>query len=237
MYARLISLFLSVYIPFFIPSGAMQSGGSQSGQPEIQAFDGTTATFWASNQQGTAISGVAWIGVLYPSNEVVVTGPFFIVLDQCQPAANSLTSVKYQIHTGLGWNSGTAVSVTAGVTTFTANVTGTYDGVRLMADSNLTGSNRWRVCELGLYMKQPDPFVQAPTSTPTMTLTPTITPTPSNTPTPTPNYYIEVTSTRTSPMRLERSASYGDMGITGSICIATAVFAVAFGLWFWRGRR
>jgi len=74
------------------------------------------------------------------------------------------------------------------------------------------------------------------TATPTtfVTETPTITPTASNTPSPTPNYGIEITATSGAPMKLERSATYGDVTVFIGELILMGLIFVAFAYTFWR---
>lgn len=72
------------------------------------------------------------------------------------------------------------------------------------------------------------------TATPGATLTPSATPTPTTTPSPTPNYGIEITSTAGAPMKLERTATYGDMITFGGELVLAAMGFIAFAYWYWK---
>jgi hypothetical protein len=235
MIGRILALFLSVYIPFWIPSGAIVSGGDAASGPVTGAFDGNVATSYASSQTGSGVNGIAWLGVLYPNNELILTGPFRVVLNQCN-AAGTITSVKLQVHTGLGWSTGTTKAVANGVTAWTSDEAGNFDGIRLLANANPSGSNRWIVCELGLYMEQPDPAGQVATDTPTATLTPSITPTPSNTPTQTPNFYVVVTSTQGAAMAVQRTATFGEILVFSGLMAVFGILTITFAYNFWTKR-
>lgn len=235
MLARAMALFLSVYIPFWVPSGAVVSAGATSGNPATNAFDGSQSMFFASAQTGADVNGVSYIGVFYDSNWNVVTGPFYVVVDQCQ-AGYEVSSVLFQVDSGLGWGGSTAYSVGSGLTAFTTTTTGQYRGIRLLANSEVAGTNRWRVCEVGLYMVQPNPSGLIDTSTPTNTLTPSITPTASNTPTPTPDFYEVITSTQGADMGVSRTATFGEILIFAGLMAVFAILAIRFAWDFWTRR-
>ena len=77
------------------------------------------------------------------------------------------------------------------------------------------------------------------TATPTTipdTPTPADTATPTQTLTPTPNYNIEITATSGAPMKLERSATYGDLASFGASLIVAGVLFFMFVHAYWRDR-
>jgi hypothetical protein len=74
------------------------------------------------------------------------------------------------------------------------------------------------------------------TATPDATSTPSDTPTPTVTPSPTPNYSIEITATSGAPMKLERSATYGDLTVFAGLVAVSVILFLTFAYNYWRER-
>jgi len=75
-----------------------------------------------------------------------------------------------------------------------------------------------------------------PTPTAFSSATPSDTATPTITPSPTANYGIEITATSGAPMKLERTATYGDLTTFGGLLIVAGVLFFIFVYTYWRDR-
>lgn len=245
MLSRLLALFITMWIPVHPPTMAGADCGSTSSHGGSTVLDADNTTIFQSSQTGAAVSGAACVGFNYPSTDDLISGPYRIVLDQCGAAGTVTTSVYVQgAQGGLGWTSNRGpFTVAAGSRTIDFTDVGPYTGIRVIANSTFTGTNRWNVCEMTTLVKVVIPDTPTPSNTPTATTaatdtptpsntpvntntpTPTLTPVPSNTPTPTNDYYIVVTSTQGAPMALERTATFGDLAV---FAVGTAIFVILF---------
>ena len=218
------------YGPDLTSTSTAISGGDNGAHAATYAFDNdtTVTNYWESSQTTNSVSGAAYIGQDFGSG--VAYHVRLITVKQHSAAGQAITDARLESGNCSTWNTVTSITlaISSAVQQFAIPSSAAARCWRLLALSNPT-STSWRVYEMEMME-----LVSWPTDTPGPSSTPTITLTPSTTPSPTPNYFVEVTSTLGSPMRLERSASMGEIGVTMSVCLVGAIVGLAFLVYFWR---
>jgi len=203
--------------------------GCGGGHGSTLAFDNGSGA-WCSSQTGTGINLVAYIGQDFGAgNEKHIRQ---VGIKQFATTTLDLSSVLIQFSSDCStWNTVTTLTglpLDAVEYLWAVPAQGPYECWRLLAGGNLTAGNAWTVTEIEM--------MEEYVATPTPSNTPTITATPTNTATPTPNYSIEVTTTLGAPIKLERSATYGDVAGFGVMLAGLIFGAIAFTVWFWTRR-
>jgi hypothetical protein len=220
------------YGPDLTTSGNCIDGGHASTNVCGRAFDDNSGTAWASSQTGAAVIAAAYVGQNFGSDVSYVVSLFTL---KQGASGNEVGSVKVQAANGscVSWDTIAIVSVLldGNVDTYPFASSNTYQCWRLLANDqgNITTLN-WAVYEMEME-------ANLATSTPlpgTATLTPTVTLTPSVTPTPTTDFNLYATTTQGAPIRLERSATFGDIGNFGINLVEIVIALTAFALWFWK---
>jgi len=130
------------------------SGGSSLLYPARLAFNGNTGDAWRSSQQGTAISGVAYIGqsnVYRPIEK--------IKLYTYSNAANNIGSIKVQYKdTGGEWTDIGTWTIPTAASQWNEYIVPAYvpttatHSLRLLANANLGESADWRVPEVEFWV-------------------------------------------------------------------------------------
>lgn len=211
------------YGPDVTLTGAAYSCGDYSGHPDTYAFDDSTSTAWFSSQAGSAIAGHACIGQEFSAAYDIRQ----ISIRQGSNAQERVLSVYWQYSDDcVNWHTITVITLPDDGNKYTYSdlpVANLHLCWRILAAVNpTTGSDVWANIEIEMMEAIGNPSATPVYTATSPSATPTITLTPSTTPSPTPNYFVEVTSTQGSPMRLERSATFGDIG-DGAIGIAQVI--------------
>jgi len=129
------------------------SGGYNTTYYPWQVFDGNESTAWRSSQVDTAISGNAYIGMKNLKRNI--KGIKYLN----NAAVNALTSVRidYSSDDGATWTSIQTSTVVATASTWNEMTVATYasgdaglHAIRILANSNLSGSNAWEVLSVVL---------------------------------------------------------------------------------------
>lgn len=219
-------------------TGCAISGGDHSGEPASQAFDNAFTTGsgarWGSSQTTPGIIETAWIGCDFGSAkhiERVTVTPYG------SAAANHVGTVAVQYCdtdcTGAGvWTTAAVITPADTHTTqgFTISYAGSHQYWRLLAAVNpTTGTSYWIYSEVEMMERSATPTptnTSVLSATPTGTLTPSVTPTATNTLTPTPDLYAIITVTSGPAVAIQRTATYGDMGIFMALSCITVLFII-----------
>jgi len=202
-----------------------------SGSTCTNAFDNSGSTSWTTNTTSANCAGVAYAGQDFGAGNAYEIRE--ISLSQFSASQSTTAVVVQRSSDGVSWNSvqGLTLPLDTSVYYFDIVASGASRYWRILCAAT-AGGNPWRLKEVEMM----DVEAWAATNTPVNTNTPPGTPTPSTTPSPTPNYYIEITSTQGPAMRLERSATFGDIYICGGIVLMGIIFFLAFVYRFWTTR-
>jgi hypothetical protein len=220
------------YGPDLTTSGNCIDGGHTGSNVCGGAFaDNGITTFWQSSQTGASgVSGVAYVGQDFGSGNSYVICQFTIH----QKGSQGITSVKVQgSNDGSSWDTIATVTIAADTSVNSYPVPGcsnTYRYWILLANANPGAGAPWGINELEM-------MALLATSTPvpgTATPTPTITNTPTATLTPTTDYYLYATTTQGAPIRLERSATFGDIGTFAGQLIMIVILLTGFAILIWQ---
>ncbi len=194
------------------------------------AFDDSAATYWKTNASG----GSCTIDDVYIGQDFGVGNAYEIRRWQIQQlGTNATTSMIIEYSDGGAWTSGETIATPAdgaNHTYDTANY-GSHRRWRLRCNANL--GSKWAVTEIQMQYIIPEPTATF-TNTPNVTATSTLTPTP--TLSPTPNYNIEITTMAGAPIKMERSATYGDLITFGALMTLAVIGFISFGYFYWRKR-
>ena len=200
------------YGPDVTSTGQAYSCGDLAGSPASNAFDDNINTFWKSEQIGAAAVNVACLGQQFSGTYDIRQ----ITVRQMADSTLQIGLAYWQYSDdGVIWHTISALTLVKD------------DSLQTFSSLPASGLHSWwrivagdaPVNRLGNVELQMMEAIGNPTATPVFTATapsatPTITLTPSTTPSPTPQYFIESTlSTLGAPVRIERTANFGQVGI------------------------
>ncbi len=209
-------------------TGQAISGGDNAAHLKADAFDDNTATYWASSQGAGSCIGAAYIGQDFGAgNEKEIR---YFTVRSVAGSVPTYTAFQFSDDNSV-W--GTALVIarvnTSGIFSYPVDSFGAHRYWRLLCNGNPAGT----YVEVEIEMMA----ILANTATPSGdTPTPTLTLTPSVTPSLTPNYAIEITATSGAPIKLERSATYGDLTVFAGLLALAVLTFIMFAYNYWRER-
>ncbi len=129
--------------------GVAISGGDSGADKASNAFDKNPSTFWLSSQQGSGVSGIAYIGQEFVSEKFITK----IRLKTESSTRQSVSSAKFQVWSGTNWVDVQTLSIVAtdDWQEFTISNPQKSAKARLLANENLPTDGNWLIFEMEFY--------------------------------------------------------------------------------------